>query len=155
MFKFKSDTTKALAIFMLCLVIIVIGAAIAAYISVSSLTPKRDLHCETNINCIGPMFRSKAEKECSEEIERGAKFDIRWKNGTLESRFPIAEFPDETAIASLGVVRYRGDLVMFQNGYSAWSRYVYWCDYDTKTEKVIEVQAVRGRLTREEMEKSL
>ena len=43
------------------------------------------------------------------------------------------------------MITYRGDKIKFQNGFGAWSWYIYECDYDLKNEKVIDVRAEPGR----------
>ena len=39
-----------------------------------------------------------------------------------------------------GVLTYFGAEVKFQNGFGAWKRMKYACDYDTKTETVLDVR---------------
>lgn len=78
---------------------------------------------------------------CPDHVERLAPSSYRWTDGILEPKFVIMLLTDDP-----NVITYIGDHVEFQNGFGAWQRHIYQCDFDVKTETVITTRAVPGRL---------
>ena len=83
-----------------------------------------------------------AAVQCPDHIERLAQYGVRWTDGILEPKFPRAGWQDAENYLAV----YMGDAVEFQNGFGAWQRHRYSCVVNVKTEQVIDVAALPGRI---------
>lgn len=94
-------------------------------------------------NNFGRMLRNiAAAVRCKDPVERLAKYTARWTDRTFEPKFSHFRWFKE----SEGIIIYIGDKIEFQNGFGAWQAHVYECDYDPKSEQVLDVRARPGRL---------
>jgi len=99
--------------------------------------------CAKSINCLAEKKSSFAEIYCPDRIERYAKNDFRWTDDDMfEPKFSKFRIKDEKN----GIVTYIGDDLMFQNGFGAWVNVRYTCDINVKTETVLTVNVMEGRL---------
>ena len=60
---------------------------------------------------------------CSQAVEGSAKYDFEWTAGVFGARFPARE-------KLAGKWIFRGDSMKFQNGFGAWRKIKYLCEYD-------------------------
>ena len=75
-------------------------------------------------------------------VERLAKYSFEWTDGVLGSKFTHFRWLNKEK----GTVTFIGDKIKFQNGFGAWGNYIYECDFDPKSNVVIDVRAREGRL---------
>jgi hypothetical protein len=75
--------------------------------------------------------------KCQTPVERRAKFDFQWTDGTFEFKFPSFL----VNVRSPGVLTVVGDKIKFQNGFGAWQHMKYFCDFDVRKRQVIDVSA--------------
>ncbi len=71
-----------------------------------------------------------AETLCKPLIESVAKYNIEWTNGFGESVLSRGEKRGNTIV-------YVGDSVKLQNGFGAYSNYIYKCTYDIPTDTAV------------------
>ncbi len=100
--------------------------------------------CMKDLQCIGDQGTISAGLKCPREIEKLAKGEVKWTDGTLEPKFSRFRWKDEKA----GIVTHIGDKVQFQNGFGAFVNVIYTCDLDMKVSpgEVAHVSASEGRL---------
>jgi hypothetical protein len=82
-------------------------------------------------------FSIEAGVKCQTPVERLAKFDFQWTDGTFELKFPSFL----VNVRSPGVLTVVGDKIKFQNGFGAWQHMKYFCDFDVRKKQVIDVSA--------------
>ena len=80
---------------------------------------------------------------CGPAVERLTANTFRWlvDTGIFEWRFTHTR---PTNVPN--VTTHLGDGIEFQNGFGAWVRHVYECDFDHSREAVVAVRARQGRL---------
>jgi len=111
--------------------------------SVSGSAPAAsDAVCMQDLQCWGNRNNSAADAYCQKPIERLAKHSIEWTDGAFALKFSRFRW----FVASKGEITYIGDEAKFQNGFGAWTHYIYECDFNPKTNQVINVRARPGRL---------
>lgn len=103
-----------------------------------------DAECLKDLQCIGDRVSMTAGALCARDIEKLAKNNAKWTDGTLESKFSHFRWRDQKS----GVVTFLGDKVQFQNGFGAYVNMTYECDIDVSKQSrvVLEVRARQGRL---------
>jgi len=79
-------------------------------------------------------YEISAGTKCSIKIPKLAKYDYEWTDGFLEVKFPYYK----KQVSSQGVLTVLGNKIKFQNGFGAWMRMEYWCDYDTVNRVVVD-----------------
>jgi len=79
---------------------------------------------------------------CREPIERLAKYDYEWTDGWITPKFSQFRWKS----ASKKVITMQGDELKLQNGLGIMMNYIYYCDIDVQTEKIMGVRAEIGRL---------
>lgn len=85
-----------------------------------------------NAEWLHNKYSYKAIYPCQKAVEKLAKYDFEWTDGFLESKFDSYA----TKTPQPGVIRIFGDKIKFQNGFSAWQRVKYSCDYNVLTGQV-------------------
>ena len=103
---------------------------------------KETAACQTNLNCWANKQPAIVLMLCQQNIERFANYDVRWTAKRFSDVLPKYKWADKDN----GIVRYFGDSVQFQNGFGAWQNYLYSCDFDPSTQKVVDIRAEPGRL---------
>lgn len=98
--------------------------------------------CRQDLQCWGKKSIGFAENRCKEPIEKQALHSIRWDDDWSHPMFARLAWHDQAA----GVITFMGDRVEFQNGFGAFTRFTYACDYDTALKTVVEVRTFEGRL---------
>ena len=97
-----------------------------------------DLACRQDVQCWGEKHHLDAENLCPRLVEGWARFDYEWTDGFTDWKFDNWVWQDRPA----GIIRYMGNNVKFQNGFGAWQRMHYMCDYNTETGNARVVQVV-------------
>jgi hypothetical protein len=69
---------------------------------------------------------------------------VKWTNWFVDAPFSFLRWADKEK----GVITFIGDEVQFQNGFGAWIRHNYTCDFDPATKTVTNVQVNEGKLQR-------
>jgi tetratricopeptide (TPR) repeat protein len=98
--------------------------------------------CREDLACVGEKALVAAAVRCRPEVERLAAHNFEWTDGWLESKFSHYRWRDRNQ----AIVTFVGDKIKYQNGFGAWTLSIYECDFDTKTERVVDVRAHAGRL---------
>lgn len=103
---------------------------------------RKAAECPKDLRCWAEKHSTDAEIRCDDLVEDLAKFDFEWAQGFLGSKFSRYLWKD----ADAGIVTYLGDEIKFQNGFGAWQRYKYACNYDTVSGRALFAEASPGRL---------
>lgn len=101
-----------------------------------------DANCRKDLQCWAEKHFSSASVYCPQQIERLAKYDVKWTDGMLEPKLSRYKWKSKDK----GIVSYIGDKIQFQNGFGAFQNHIYVCDVDTTTDQVVSVDAMPGRL---------
>ncbi len=96
--------------------------------TVPRIKPQRD-KCRRDLKCWAERERIEASYPCKVSVEAHAKYDVKWTNSWAEPRMSRYSWIDENA----GTVKYFGDKVQFQNGFGAWQRMIFSCDWSPTT----------------------
>lgn len=102
---------------------------------------RKQAACRQDLQCWGKQNKPDAESACAPEIEKLAKYDFKWTNGWLESRFTKIAWADKEK----GTLNFYGDAIQLQNGLGAWIRHSYACTFDPATRAVLDVRGAPGR----------
>jgi hypothetical protein len=102
----------------------------------------KEAQCRNDLQCWGEKFNIDASVTCRRYVERLAKNNFEWFDGTFESKFSHFRWKNRTQ----GIVSYIGDKIKFQNGFGAWIIHTYECDFDTTRKTVLDVRARPGRI---------
>lgn len=104
---------------------------------------RKAVDCRKDLKCWARSDEASAIVYCKNMIERMAKYDHQWLDDSwLVSTFSHYRWKSQRD----GSVTYIGDKLKLQNGFSAWSNYVYSCDFDVNNDKVLDVQLLKGKL---------
>lgn len=95
--------------------------------------------CLKRADCMRERAGFAGETTCMIAVEHQAKlvakYQAKWEEGSEgQSKFLHVSAPRR------GVLTYRGGSMYFQNGFGAWSRSYYECDYDFLNDKAIAVR---------------
>ncbi|WP_164707274.1 zinc ribbon domain-containing protein [Metapseudomonas otitidis] len=106
-------------------------------------TPKVDpATCRKELSCWAEEKIVTASVECKRPVESLAKYNARWTDGVLDMKFSHYRWKDQAK----GTVTYIGDKIEFQNGFGAYQKHIYECDFDPSTVTVLDVRARPGQL---------
>lgn len=134
-----------------CGTVIVVG--IGLFILISIFTPDdssnnlkkpqvSDAECMKTLQCWGDRHTTSASIRCDNYIEKLAKYSFKWTDGILESKFSHFRWKNK----SKGIVTFIGDKIQFQNGFGAFQKSIYECDYSPIKDKVLDARARAGSL---------
>lgn len=101
-----------------------------------------DATCRKDLNCWAEKKFVTASVHCKAPVEKLAKYSARWTDGTFDTKFSHYRWLNREQ----GTVTYIGDKVEFQNGFGAFQKYIYECDFNPATDVVMEVRAQPGQL---------
>lgn len=101
-----------------------------------------DATCMQELRCWGERQSIGGGIRCTAPVEKLAKYSVRWTDGLLEPKFSHYRWLDK----SKGTLTLLGDKIEFQNGFGAYQKHIYECDYDPASEKVLDVRARPGQL---------
>ncbi len=90
--------------------------------------------CRDSLQCWGDKHSLYASTACAPQIEAQAKYQAEWTDGWLGSKFD--QFRRGSTPTS---VIYMGNQVKFQNGFGAWSRVRYECEFEPEGKRVLRV----------------
>lgn len=111
--------------------------------STASAPPKvDDATCMKDLQCWGDRHSIGGGVRCKAPVEKLAKYSSRWTDGTFETKFSHFRWLDQTK----GTLTLIGDKIEFQNGFGAFQKHIYECDYDPASESVLAVRARPGQL---------
>lgn len=97
----------------------------------------RELTCDGDVTCAGSRAQWRAEQACLPLIEAQAQYEVRW----VGEKLPLGRWSERYDILkSHGperVIQYEGSGALFQNGFGAWNRLRYECDFDVVGQEVV------------------
>lgn len=93
-----------------------------------------------DLRCIGRKFEIYAGYNCKRQVERFAKYNVKWIDSTFDAKY----FRWANKVA--GTVTLVGDSVQFQNGFGAYMPVTYECDLSADGKTVLDVRVHEGRL---------
>ncbi|MGY0793227.1 hypothetical protein ACW7BJ_27995 [Azospirillum argentinense] len=114
----------------------------AAAVQAAAAKAEEEKKCRTDLKCWGEKSVLSATFACRPLIERMAKHDFQWTDSWSEPKFSHYRWKDKAN----GIVTHIGDKIKLQNGFGAWTHYVYECDFNPITERVLDIRAKPGRL---------
>ena len=96
-----------------------------------------------DLSCLGEKGLSGASVYCKKEIEKFAKYSVKWTDTSLfDMKFSRYRWKDQPA----GIITYIGDKVEFQNGFGAFTPMTYECDLMPDNKTVLDARVYEGRL---------
>lgn len=100
----------------------------------------KDMACLRDIDCLAnkTSWQSAGGLACESLVEDQALYSARWTDGLAESKFSKVALQAPTYKS----FRLLGDKVEFQNGFGAWQRMRYTCEYDPINELALTVQVI-------------
>lgn len=117
-----------------------IGAATAEHAEAAKR--REEDRCTSDLDCYASKYQGQAGKDCRRSIEKMARNNFEWTNGTFEPILPRAVWLNK----SRKLITYVGDRIKFQNGFGAWIIHTYECDYSPEDRRVLAVRASPGQL---------
>lgn len=96
--------------------------------------------CAKDFDCWSRKALGTASEHCQQAVERKARYDYEWIDG-WGLKFPLT-LPGKQSDSAI----YAGDRIKLQNGFGAWQRHTYLCEFDVKRERVVEVHIRAGRI---------
>ncbi len=103
---------------------------------------KENAECKKSLECWSDKNAVVAQVACQQAIEKMAKYDYEWTDGLLDPVFSKMKWKDEKQ----GIITYYGDKIKMQNGFGAYSNYIYACDFNPETESVLDVRMKQGKI---------
>lgn len=115
----------------------------AAAQAAAATKAKADADCKKDLQCLGDKASIAAAYQCAKEIEKYAKNEAIWTDGSLGMKFPRFRWLDSKAAK----ITLLGDSLQFTNGFNAKVQMRYLCNVDMATDqpKVIDVVVGEGR----------
>jgi len=101
-----------------------------------------DAECMKSLQCWGERQSIPAEARCQIYVEKLSTYSHKWTDGLLERKFSHFRWKNQKT----GLITFVGDKIEFQNGFGAYQKYIYECDYDPFAQKVLDVRARPGRI---------
>lgn len=101
-----------------------------------------DATCMKTLQCWGDRHSIAAGVYCKDPVEKLAKFTARWTDGTFETKFSHFRWLNQAT----GTITVIGDKIEFQNGFGAFQKHIYECDFNPATNAVLGVRARPGQL---------
>jgi|GEM_PF-5820603 len=95
---------------------------------------RRDPECMYKKSAVAASVRC---KQAIEQLADGNSITYRWTDGMLDSKF------SDYRLKRIGALTYLGDALEAQNGYGAWLKLRYECDFDVESGKVLDARIVR------------
>jgi hypothetical protein len=101
-----------------------------------------DVSCKRDLQCWGDKFSVSAAVYCKDSVAKLGKYSSRWTDSTFESKFSRFRWLNKDA----GTITYIGDKIEFQNGFGAFQKHIYECDFNPEQKLVLSVRARPGQL---------
>ena len=83
---------------------------------------------KVNVRWLADKYLYEAGMRCQSLVENLARYDFEWTDGMIGFKFP--KYVGSTKQSY--VLTVTGDKIKFQNGFGAWQRKDYYCDYNVK-----------------------
>ena len=96
----------------------------------AKLDAELELH-KTDARWMAFDYRAKISLICAPEVEKLAKYDFEWIGGWTAPKFPNYV----GKVKKPYVLTIAGDSIKFQNGFGAYKKTKYYCDYNLKTDE--------------------
>lgn len=147
----KNPTTTAKQLVVGLLGVLVIGYGIVHFASsgkkerdsaAAAKTEQDVAACKKDLRCWGEKNMVAASVYCKREVERLAKYSVKWTDGALELKVSRYRWAEKDA----GTLTYLGDKAQFQNGFGAYQNVVYECDFDPTSKSVQDVRVREGHI---------
>lgn len=103
---------------------------------------QKEEECKRTLNCWADRHDLHAITKAERLIERSAKYSFEWTDGFLEPKLSNYKWKDKNNL----IITYIGDKIKFQNGFGAWQNMIYFIDYDTLNDVVVDLKIEPGRL---------
>lgn len=116
-----------------CVSLILVINLLLSALETPEIKQKRHATCQKNITCLYKKNISNISLYCSYAIENRASYDHDW---TSISRYPEYRWKDQEA----GIITAFGSNLKLKNGFGAWKNVRYWCDYNTNTKSVTNIE---------------
>ncbi|WIE52390.1 hypothetical protein [Pseudomonas sp. GM17] len=101
-----------------------------------------DAACRKDLQCMGDKYGIAAGVYCKDPVTRLAKYTARWTDGTFEPKFSHFRWLDKEQ----GTLTFIGDKIEFQNGFGAYQKHIYECDFNPQDNQVLATRAEPGQL---------
>ncbi|MBH3308907.1 hypothetical protein MXB02_10000 [Pseudomonas mosselii] len=101
-----------------------------------------DATCKKDLQCWGDKQGIAAGVYCKDPVTKLGKYSARWTDGMLEPKFSRFRWLDQKA----GTLTFIGDKIEFQNGFGAFQKHIYECDFNPANNQVLAVRAEPGQL---------
>lgn len=98
--------------------------------------------CRKDLECAGNKYGISAGVYCKKPVERLAKYTARWTDGTFDMKFSHFRWLNQEQ----GLITFIGDKIEFQNGFGAFQKHIYECDFNPVNNQVLDVRARPGQL---------
>lgn len=98
--------------------------------------------CQRDAQCWFDKYQTAASVYCRDVIGAQANYDVEWLDSWKQPMFTHSKWTDREG----GLMMFAGDAVKFQNGFGAWQRMTYVCEFDALNNVVVSAQAEAGRL---------
>lgn len=104
----------------------------------------KEAACRQELSCYAEKHLLSASIRCQRTIEGMARYDFEWTDGWLGGKFTHFRWKNQKK----GIVTYIGDEIKMQNGFGAWQKQIYSCDFDPSTDLVLDANVEAGRIPR-------
>jgi hypothetical protein len=104
---------------------------------------REEASCAQDLRCLGRRYLPDATVACTSLVERLANKNFEWIDEWDKPKFSNYRWENR----ELAVITYVGDKIKFQNDSGAWLPSTYECDFDTKTNAIVDVRVKVGELT--------
>jgi hypothetical protein len=91
--------------------------------------------CGQAVECWAEEYARDAMGPCKSAIERESRYDVMWDNGNNLPFSRVISWADKNQT----IISFHGHWVKFQNGFGAYERQSYFCDFDPKSLTVVKV----------------
>ncbi len=128
-----------------CWIIAIAFGAATCYTSTPSdqgSTTAAAAECRTDLQCWGEKHLNAASVRCKAPIENVYESASKWTGGLMGPTFKRYRWHSEDA----GIVTYVGDQIQYPIAPETWLPFIYECDYDPASERVLATRATPGRL---------
>jgi hypothetical protein len=99
-------------------------------------TKNQIIDCLEDLDCSRQKDMSEIKIQCQPAIENLAKHDFKWINGWGEQVFSARAWKNRNR----AIITHQGDSIKMQNGFGAWTRMIYDCDFDHKRRVAVAVR---------------
>ncbi len=110
--------------------------------SIDTVVAVKPVCATDDLKCLADDGMFGAAIYCLDDIEKQARYSIKWTNGIIEPVFSRMRWLNKEK----GQITYIGDKLQFQNKFGAFENVVYECDLEKDNKTVIATRVRAGRL---------